>query len=564
MSYLVLARKYRPQTFADLVGQDHVAVTLTNAIAAGRLAHAYLFAGPRGCGKTTSARILAKGLNCEKGPTAQPCGECPSCVSVARGQSTDDVLEIDGASNRGIDQIRDLRDTVRYAPARSRHRIVIIDEAHQITDAGFNALLKTLEEPPPHAVFMMATTESQKIPPTILSRCQRFHLRAIAPAEIAGRLADIAQKEGLTVPPEALAEVARSAHGSLRDALSLLDQVIAFAPAGVTADTVRGLLGLLPRERVREFARTLREGSVEKTLAAVDRALADGFDLAQLARDLTSYYHDLLLAKAGVPPEEGAVAPEDLRDHALPELERALRLAGRAADRISRSESPRAAFELACLELTQRALSVEELLARLETLEKNIARGTPPVSPPAPPAAVAPAPPAARSTTPAVPSPAPGEATRGAWAHLLEEIGRLKPSLESFLLNAVWQWEEGKPFIILCRQEFQKQQLETAMTLVRDILASRLGAGLVVQCRLAAPTNLPPAHPPRERAPAEAAEVVGDEDDTSSTAAEEEPVTSLPEPSREDPASLAALDPGLKKVLETFPGRLSRADPKAN
>ncbi len=208
MSYLVLARKYRPQSIDDLVGQEHVAKTLANAIVRQRIAHAYVLSGPRGCGKTTTARILARALNCVKGPTAAPCGECPQCVEIANGSSTDDVLEIDGASNRGIDQIRELRETVKYAPARSRYRVIIIDEAHQISKDGFNALLKTLEEPPPHVVFMMATTESQKIPETILSRCQRFQLRSITLTDIFDRLKRIVDAEKIPVEEAALREVA--------------------------------------------------------------------------------------------------------------------------------------------------------------------------------------------------------------------------------------------------------------------------------------------------------------------------------------------------------------------
>jgi DNA polymerase-3 subunit gamma/tau len=288
MSYLVLARKYRPQTFGDLVGQEHVTTTLVNALQAKRLAHAYVFSGPRGCGKTTTARLLAKALNCVQGPTPTPCGACAPCVEIAQGASPDDVLEIDGASNRGIDQIRELRDTVKYAPARARYRVFIIDEAHQITEAGFNALLKTLEEPPPHAVFMMATTESQKIPGTILSRCQRFQLRSIAAPAIQAQLKKVLLQEGITVADDALSDVARAAHGSLRDALSLLDQVLAYAPNGASSADVRTLLGLLPQAFIRSFTAVLRDGSSEKVLQSIRQALDDGFDLDRKSTRLNS------------------------------------------------------------------------------------------------------------------------------------------------------------------------------------------------------------------------------------------------------------------------------------
>ncbi|MBP9128620.1 MAG: DNA polymerase III subunit gamma/tau, partial [Elusimicrobia bacterium] len=390
MSYLVLARKYRPQSFSDLVGQEAVAKTLQNALASGRIAHSYVLSGPRGCGKTTTARLLARALNCVQGPTLTPCGTCPQCVDIAGGTSTDDVLEIDGASNRGIDQIRELRETVKYAPARSRYRVIIIDEAHQISKDGFNALLKTLEEPPPHVVFMMATTESQKIPETILSRCQRFQLRSITLADIFERLKWIVSQEKLPVQDAALREVARSAHGSLRDALSLLDQVIAFAPQGATVEDVRHLLGLLPGEFVRSFSETVRQGMPGQVLQAIQKAVEDGLDLSQLAEDLLDRRHRLLLWKAGVRDarDPDAAEIEEESTH-FPEsrLERDLGVLSRAVADMRRSESPRVTFELACLEMAQDAIAVTEILDRLETLEKALRSGSsvPSVAMPTPP-----------------------------------------------------------------------------------------------------------------------------------------------------------------------------------
>jgi DNA polymerase-3 subunit gamma/tau len=528
MSYLVLARKYRPQTFEDLVGQNHATVTLINALEAKRLAHAYVFSGPRGCGKTTTARLLAKALNCVKGPTPTPCGECPQCKEIAGGTSTDDVLEIDGASNRGIDQIRELRDTVKYAPARCRYRIYIIDEAHQITDAGFNALLKTLEEPPPHAVFMMATTELHKFPATILSRCQRFQLRPIPLADTQKRLEEIMKKEKLKADPEALLEVARAAHGSLRDALSLLDQAIAYAPDGVTAGHIRSLLGLLPRATVREFNAALLEGTPEKVLQAVQKAVENGFDLQQLGQDLLSHWHEVLLWKSGVRDAtlpNAAELEEASRAHSVPDLERRLQIITLCLDQMRRSEAPRVTFELACLEIAKKALSVEEILLRLESLEKSLKDGDASPRPsvtvfPARPADVkknseltAPSSPRREEISPEAPAPAAGgdraaassfpspsisTATKipapqesrpapasptvrldashiqNAWKRLLEEVSKKKPSLEPFLRSAAWEWREGQSVELVCGQEFQREHLTRNLPILSEAFGRAL------------------------------------------------------------------------------------------
>src|SRR5580765_2745379 len=245
MSYQVIARKWRPQTFADVVGQQHVTRTLSNAVQSGRVAHAYIFSGARGVGKTTTARILAKALNCVKGPTIEPCNECPACLEIAAGNSLD-VMEIDAASNRGIDQVRELREMVRYAPAGGRHKIIILDEAHMLTDEASNALLKTLEEPPDKVVFVMATTQPEDLVDTIRSRSQHFHFRALSFGEIADALGGIAAKEGLKIEDGAIAVIARTADGSLRDALSLIEQARAYCGAEITESQVRELLGVVP------------------------------------------------------------------------------------------------------------------------------------------------------------------------------------------------------------------------------------------------------------------------------------------------------------------------------
>ncbi len=263
--YQVLARKWRPQQFDDVVGQEHVTTTLKNAIAQNRLAHAYLFVGPRGIGKTSIARIFAKALNCVKGPTATPCDECDSCREITEGRSLD-VLEIDGASNNGVEQVRELRDTVRYAPARGKFKIYIIDEVHMLTTQAFNALLKTLEEPPAHVKFIFATTEPQKVLPTILSRCQRFDLRRIPASLIVKHLKEIAKKEKVAIDDEALAAIARGAEGGLRDAESTLDQLIAFCGNKIAEADVLSVFGLVAHDRIAALTDAVLDGQTTKSL----------------------------------------------------------------------------------------------------------------------------------------------------------------------------------------------------------------------------------------------------------------------------------------------------------
>ncbi|MEP7071323.1 MAG: DNA polymerase III subunit gamma/tau [Verrucomicrobiota bacterium] len=312
MSYEVFARKYRPQTFDDLVGQTHVSRTLKNAVEQNRLAHAYLFVGPRGTGKTSTARILAKALNCQKAnaPTVTPCGECDNCREIAGGNSLD-VLEIDGASNNGVEQVRELRDNVRYAPAKSRFKIYIIDEVHMLSSAAFNALLKTLEEPPPHVKFVFATTEPQKVLPTIVSRCQRFDLHRIAANLIAQQLLDIAKKENVTLTAAAAHAIARGAEGGLRDAESMLDQLVAFCGEKIDEPDVLSVFGLTSQITVAELTGTILRGETPVALELLHRECEAGKDMMKLISDLIVYLRDLLVFK---------VKPDALSDEVSPDL----------------------------------------------------------------------------------------------------------------------------------------------------------------------------------------------------------------------------------------------------
>ena len=314
MSYQVFARKYRPQTFDDLVGQAHVTRTLKNALEQNRLAHAYLFVGPRGIGKTSTARILAKALNCIHGPTVTPCGVCDSCKEITGGNSLD-VLEIDGASNNGVEQVRELRDNVRYAPSKGHFKIYIIDEVHMLTSAAFNALLKTLEEPPPHVKFIFATTEPQKVLPTILSRCQRFDLHRIPANLIADHLQFIAGKEKVTLDPAAAHAIAKGADGGLRDAESMLDQLVAFCGEKIAEDDVLNVFGFTSEQTVASFTEKILSGATADALELLHAEAANGKDMMKLMSDLIGYLRDLLVFK---------VKPDAVADEFNPELQAAL------------------------------------------------------------------------------------------------------------------------------------------------------------------------------------------------------------------------------------------------
>ncbi|MFO0807474.1 MAG: DNA polymerase III subunit gamma/tau [Gemmataceae bacterium] len=310
--YTVVARRYRPQQFADLVGQEPVAQALTNAIKSGRIAHAYLFTGTRGVGKTTAARILAKALNCVKGPTPTPCDQCESCLAIAVGQDID-VLEIDGASNRGIDEIRNLRQNVQFAPSRSRYKIYIIDEVHMLTTPAFNALLKTLEEPPLHVKFIFATTDANKVPITILSRCQRFDFAGIAAPRIIDRLRAVVKGENREADDDALALVARRAAGSMRDAQSLLDQLLAFGEERLTAEQVQRLLGTASDEQVAAIAAAVLAGDAKTALALLAVGVDDGLQLGELLDQLIDYWRELMLVGCAGADVSGLSTTQSIR-----------------------------------------------------------------------------------------------------------------------------------------------------------------------------------------------------------------------------------------------------------
>jgi len=311
MSYLVLARKWRPADFSEMIGQDHITKTLTNALSLGKLAHAYVFHGPRGVGKTSAARILAKSINCERGMGPTPCNECSSCVSINQGSSLD-VVEMDGASNRGIDEIRELKEHVGYAPVSSRYKVYIIDEVHMLTEQAFNALLKTLEEPPPHVVFVFATTEVHKIPATILSRCQRFEFRRIPVSLIVNRLSMLAEREGISVEENALILIARRADGCLRDAESLLDQAVAAAQDTIDEEMIRNLLGLIPLETLSVLLEKISAGDIGDVARQLDGMVSQGKEIDRIIADLIELILRLIRGRAGVKDQTDTSDERDL------------------------------------------------------------------------------------------------------------------------------------------------------------------------------------------------------------------------------------------------------------
>ena len=384
--YVVLARRYRPSQFSQVIGQDAVTRTLQNAISADRVHHAYLFTGSRGVGKTTVARIMAKALNCDAGTSADPCDTCDSCVDIREGRSVD-VYEIDGASHTGVDDVRELRESVRYMPARSRYKIFIIDEVHMLSTSAFNALLKTLEEPPPHVVFIFATTEPHKIPATILSRCQRFGFKRVPAAKLVAHMADLSEREKQKVEPEGLALLARASEGSVRDSLSLLDQVFAYATGRdeISSELVSEVLGVADRRVLFDLSEALLARDAGAALKVVSRLFDGGLDLSQFTQAFLAHLRDLTVVRTCKGPAELVEATEaelsDLEAQAKGEggelLPQHFDRFARAAEEIARSAFPRLILEMAIIEMVhaEPLLPVGELIERLEQLEGRLGGG---------------------------------------------------------------------------------------------------------------------------------------------------------------------------------------------
>jgi DNA polymerase-3 subunit gamma/tau len=384
-SYLVLARKWRPQLFEEVVGQQHITQTLQNAISQKRVAHAFLFSGARGVGKTSTARILAKALNCEKGPQINPCGQCTNCQEVTHGTSMD-VIEIDGASNRGIDEIRELKENVRYTPAKSRYKIYIIDEVHMLTKEAFNALLKTLEEPPPHIIFIFATTEPHKIPATILSRCQRYDFKRIPFREVIGSLKRIVEEEKIQISQRGLLSIAQESEGSLRDAQSLLDQVIAYAGKNIRDEDITEVLGLIDRKILNDTIEAIVNRDVERCMEVIEVVYHFGYDLQHFCRELLQYLRNLILIKVSQHPEGLMELPEEelelfkrqAEKFQFDQLNHLFSLLLKGEQEIAQSTFPRTMLEMTLIRMAtlRPILPIDEMMKKLEALEnKELPKG---------------------------------------------------------------------------------------------------------------------------------------------------------------------------------------------
>jgi len=457
--YEVLARKYRPQTFSELTGQDHVSRTLQNAIDSGRIAHAFLFTGARGVGKTSMARILAKTLNCERGVSHEPCNVCPTCVEITRGTSTD-VFEIDGASNTGVDDIRELRDNVKYLPSHSRFKIFIIDEVHMLSTNAFNALLKTLEEPPDHVKFIFATTEPHKLPVTILSRCQRFDFKRVPLAKIVAYLRQIADREQISVSDSALALIARKGDGSMRDSLTAFDQVLACCGSSITDEDAVTLIGAVDRRLLADASAAIFGRDTQAVLACVKQVDEVGYNLRQFCQELIELLRHLLVVRSVKKPEEildlSQSELDELRrqaeDLSIQDIQRRLTLLLKADAEMALASFPRLVLELALLKAAtmEPVIPIHELLEKLKVMETSAVH-TPPLpwdsGRPAPASARQPQDPPksqqhTRRTEPASPNGAPaGEAERPAkpsWERFVSFVCGKNPAIGSVL-------EHGSP-----------------------------------------------------------------------------------------------------------------------
>lgn len=507
MAYLVLARKYRPQTFDDVIGQEHVTRTLKNAIEGGRVAHAMLFSGPRGTGKTTIARILAKAMNCESGSTPNPCNTCRSCTDITAGRGVD-VFEIDGASNNSVDQVRELRDNIRYMPAHSRYKIYIIDEVHMLSIAAFNALLKTLEEPPAHVLFFFATTEAHKIPVTILSRCQRHDLRRIDLESVSQHLEALCRQEAVSVSSGNLWTIARESGGSMRDALSLLDQILACSDSQVDDDYVMRLLGGMDRQVLIDLSAAVFARDINRILTAIDTVFKNGQDLKRFYADLLVHFRHLMLIKMAARNElledlsagEIEMLAKQVQGVSITFIDQVLNLLFNAEPSVRRASQPRLAIEIIFFKIQQitPALPIDALIERLDTLlsdpqlkpepgivEAQSAYGT--NTPPSQHNAPSPSPGGDRAVTPqpAVNAPEPsghsetGRSGGDAWGQVVAVIADSKPSIAAALSRAQLISVSDQAIMVAMRDnDYTMNLVKKNLSMIEAVCREQAGRGV--------------------------------------------------------------------------------------
>jgi DNA polymerase-3 subunit gamma/tau len=563
MSYVVLARKWRPQTFDDVVGQEHITTTLKNAIESDRLAHAYLFVGPRGIGKTSTARILAKALACEKGPGPEPCNACTTCAEITAGNNMD-VIEIDAASSSRVEDVRELRDNVRFAPVRSRFKMYIIDEVHMLSPAAFNALLKTLEEPPSHTKFVLATTEIQKVPATIISRCQRFDFRRISGSDILDRLKRICADEKIEFEEDALFAVSKSVEGSLRDAESILDQLITFCDSKITYKDVESVLGLVDWRVFHDLCSALRDGKVARELEIVDDIASAGKDLGQFTRDLVSYFRHLLVCRVtgsdklvSMPADERAKLAALADRFTVSELLALVERSAGVAPGFRGQFGGRVALEAFLMSATKLGTetSVNAILEKLVSLEERLRNGAceavdertvedveqPPAERPVP-------------SRPAADTP-----LAEIWAKVVDAVAQESYTASSFLGHARPVGIEDNKFVV----EFSSDQgfyvenvhERSARRLIENKLQEVLGKKLVFQAELVS-----------ESQPESSAETADNLLDETEVQSEPQPterpeeVVSSPEDSEQSAAATVQDDEKVKMVLDLFGGEVVQVD----
>jgi DNA polymerase-3 subunit gamma/tau len=492
MSYQVLARKWRPRKFAELVGQEHVVRALTNALDTGRMHHAYLFTGTRGVGKTTIARIFAKSLNCERGESADPCGECSVCTAVDAGRFVD-LLEIDAASNTGVDDVREVIENAQYAPSRGRFKVYLVDEVHMLSKPAFNALLKTLEEPPPHVKFLLATTDPQKLPVTVLSRCLKFNLKRLLPEQISGQMRHILGAENIEFEEPAIGELAHAADGSLRDGLSLLDQAIAYGGGALKADDVRAMLGSVERGQVLGVLEALADGDGARLLAECERIASYSPDFGGVLDDLAGVLHRIQLIQLvpGYRPDEGDAGLGGLAERlAAEDVQLYYQIATTGRRDLSLAPDARTGFEMALLRMlafrpTDEVPSARP--ARAEAAPASAAAATAPrAAPPAPQRPVASAhPPAAAAPVAPRPVPAPAPAPKPAaaaprpdglpdWEAMIEQAG-LRGPLGQLAQNSALRGRDGNTLILALQPAHMHLAVEPMVGQMADRIGQALG-----------------------------------------------------------------------------------------